>query len=252
MTSVGIHRIEGASPLVVLLSAKGTGMDYWQDVLDKLDTRPMVLAYDRPGVMESPPRPAPNPPLPYSAFANELAELLKQQQNHRPVVLVGHSFGDLIALAFARRWPEQVAGLVHLDGSLPHMDLGGAGSEPLVDGEGPDATEIDPDAEADEIAGMAVPIVPTIAVSRTPGWWWPSGTAPPSEDARWHDWHRHLVSGLGAVRFVAKDAGHNLPALVPALCGYATDQVVNAVRARRHTVTVDSGAVWDAGGRIGG
>ena len=60
----------------------------------------------------------------------------------RPVVLVGHSVGSLIIRMFAAAHPEQVAGTVHVDGSLPRLILwpGGGGH---VDGEGPDATEID-------------------------------------------------------------------------------------------------------------
>jgi pimeloyl-ACP methyl ester carboxylesterase len=36
-----------------------------------------------------------------------------------PVVLVGHSLGGVVALAYARRFPERVAGLVLLDSSHP-------------------------------------------------------------------------------------------------------------------------------------
>jgi pimeloyl-ACP methyl ester carboxylesterase len=57
--------------------------------------------------------------LPYSAFAVELADLLDQQTVTGPLVVVGHSFGSLIARMFAARHPHRVAGMVHVDGSIP-------------------------------------------------------------------------------------------------------------------------------------
>jgi pimeloyl-ACP methyl ester carboxylesterase len=48
----------------------------------------------------------------------DLASLLDVTLGSAPVCLVGNSFGALVALEFARRFPERVAGLVLVDGHL--------------------------------------------------------------------------------------------------------------------------------------
>jgi len=48
----------------------------------------------------------------------DLAGLLDETHGSAPVCLVGNSFGALIALEFARRFPERAAGLVLVDGHL--------------------------------------------------------------------------------------------------------------------------------------
>src|SRR6266542_471754 len=48
----------------------------------------------------------------------DLAELLDATLGRAPVCLVGNSFGALLALRFARRFPERVTALVLVDGHL--------------------------------------------------------------------------------------------------------------------------------------
>jgi pimeloyl-ACP methyl ester carboxylesterase len=56
-----------------------------------------------------------------SAFANELHALLAAAEVDGPYVLVGASHGGLIAVLYAELYPEEVAGMVLLDGGPPHM-----------------------------------------------------------------------------------------------------------------------------------
>jgi len=50
----------------------------------------------------------------------DLAGLLDETFGPAPVCLVGNSFGALLALRFAQRFPERAAGLVLIDGHLGH------------------------------------------------------------------------------------------------------------------------------------
>ena len=56
-----------------------------------------------------------------SAFADELHAMLAAARVEGPYVLVGASHGGLIALLYAELYPEDVAGMVLLDGTLPHL-----------------------------------------------------------------------------------------------------------------------------------
>jgi pimeloyl-ACP methyl ester carboxylesterase len=71
-----------------------------------------TIAYDRAGLGWS--DPAPHPATAGNA-ADDLARLLTALGISAPVILVGHSFGGLIARVFEQRYPEHIAGLVLVD-----------------------------------------------------------------------------------------------------------------------------------------
>lgn len=237
--------IPGADPPVVLVAQIGTACDSWQPVIDRLTTGPAVVTYDRPGIGASPPRPAPNPPLPYSAFGGELAAMLDALGLGQPVVLVGHSVGSVIVRAFAARWPDQVAGMVHVDGSWPGLDLA-HWVGPHIDGDGPNCTAFDTARGAAEITGVDWPPVPGVVLVRTPGAW--AGDTPfdPDVDRFWHEQAAILAAELGVPRVVADDAGHQMVREVPALVAYAVDEVVRAVQEQRG-VELDDAALRAVG-----
>jgi pimeloyl-ACP methyl ester carboxylesterase len=102
-----------ASPTVILeAGAFGTSAD-WDRVLDDLAPGGRVCAYDRAGVGQSPPRAV---GLGVLDKARELRGLLDQIGENGPIILVGHSNGALYVEAFARLYPERVAGLVYVNG----------------------------------------------------------------------------------------------------------------------------------------
>ena len=160
---------------IVFVSQLGCGADIWKPVLDYMAGYDTVT-YDRPGTGSALPRPAPNPAIPHSVFAAELAGVLNQRQVNSPVVLVGHSFGGLIARVFAATWPGRIAGLVMVDSSIPPMHLT-QDEDPKIDGDGPDATEIDAVRGHAEIIAGRLPNVPALVLTRTPGTW--DGENPP-------------------------------------------------------------------------
>ncbi|WP_407538173.1 alpha/beta hydrolase [Deinococcus radiomollis] len=91
----------------------------WQDrpfLAPSLAPFARVISYDRAGIGESS---LPNNPRSLDDFLSELEALLAAAEVASPVVLAGHSLGGVIALAYARRFPARVAGLVLLDSSHP-------------------------------------------------------------------------------------------------------------------------------------
>lgn len=105
------------SPTVVFQSGLGNGDDVWQSVLPAIESNHRVFAYDRPGNGSSPGNNAPRDPC---SIAEEERKLLHDAGIHPPYILVGHSLGGLYQFAFAKLYPEDVAGIVLVDATLPY------------------------------------------------------------------------------------------------------------------------------------
>jgi pimeloyl-ACP methyl ester carboxylesterase len=211
---------------VVLISAVGAVGASWQPVIDRLTCGAPTVAYDRPGLGARPPRPAPNPAIPYSVFADELHAELAAHGFDGPVVLVGHSVGSLIARVFADRYPGQVAGVVHVDGSIPRLHLLVAG-EPFFDGDEPGATEFDTIAGEVEVLRATAPRTPAVVVSREPG---RHPELPPATDELWTVYQERLATEWNAPRIIAAGSDHQIPRDRPDLIAAAVDAVVTAAR----------------------
>lgn len=107
-TNVRVIEHPGKDPAVVLIHGlPGTAQDF-DDVTPLLRGR-HTIAFDRPGFGYSSGG--------FHPFAEQVAtldELLAALHVRRPV-LVGHSYGGTLALAYAERRPENVRGLVLVD-----------------------------------------------------------------------------------------------------------------------------------------
>jgi pimeloyl-ACP methyl ester carboxylesterase len=199
---------------------------------DQLATGSTTFVYDRPATGTAPPRPAPNPPLPHSAFAEELATLLDEHNIIEPAVIVSHSIGGHVARAFTGRWPDRCSGLVFVDASIPQFKLWWRDMEPVVDGDvSAGATEIDILAGEVEILSATVPAVPTIVITRKRYWWTAGETVPhPAIDDLWWVSQRLLAEQYHAPLIVAENAGHQVPSEASGLVAYVVDAMVRAVR----------------------
>ncbi len=227
--AIAVEVREGADPPVVFVSGIGEPGTYWTPVIDRLTTGSWLLTYDRPGIGASPPRPEGTRPWPYRLFADELAGLLHRADVTAPVVLVGHSFGSLVVRAFAGRYPTEVAGVVHVDGTVPGWDRLWPEAGFNADGDGPLATRVDQDSWWRDSPRFALPDVPAVVLARTPGRWFKPPPSP-EVDRFWQDGQRELAVQLGARLVVAEDSGHYLVTEAPALVADAVDEVVQAAR----------------------
>lgn len=104
------------TPVVVLQSGLGDGIDRWAPVWDLLTPRHRVFAPDRPGYGRSP---ATSEPRDACHMAAELRSALREANVPPPYLLVGHSLGGLYQYVFARMYPDETAGLVLLDPTHP-------------------------------------------------------------------------------------------------------------------------------------
>lgn len=101
--SVGVRtcgQVRGLPP-VVLLHGISSGSASWLEVALRLSEQTKVLAWDAPGYGESTPLAAASPTD--ADYASRLRELLLAL-GLTDALLVGHSLGALMAMAYAREW----------------------------------------------------------------------------------------------------------------------------------------------------
>lgn len=105
-----------SGPTLVLQAGFGEGRVVWQPLIADLARDHRVFAHDRPGVAGQPSNDAPRDPC---SIADEQRALLRAVGLPPPYLLVGHSLGGLYQYVYAKRYPEEVAGLVLLDPTHP-------------------------------------------------------------------------------------------------------------------------------------
>ncbi|MGE0126696.1 MAG: alpha/beta fold hydrolase [Blastocatellales bacterium] len=112
-------------PVLVMDAGLCQSLDTWGDVPEKVAAFTRVFTYDRAGLGSSsrilPPgveKTASPPDMRTSGqMVEELRALLRNAGVPAPYVLVGHSFGGVNVRLFARKYPNEVAGIVLIDGS---------------------------------------------------------------------------------------------------------------------------------------
>ena len=104
------------TPTVVLQSGLGDGKETWASIMVEAQKRHAVLAYDRPGYGDSASTIGPRDAC---TIAAEQRQLLRAAGVQPPYLLVGHSLGGLYQYAYAKLYPQEVAGLLLIDPTHP-------------------------------------------------------------------------------------------------------------------------------------
>ncbi|WP_374468454.1 alpha/beta fold hydrolase [Phenylobacterium sp.] len=108
-----LHLLDGGEgPTIVLIhGALTTHVDWLEAPFEAFAARGRAIAVDRPGHgLSARPRYQASP----RAQAAQIREGLAALGAELPVRLVAHSFGGIVALAWAAEWPEEVASLLLL------------------------------------------------------------------------------------------------------------------------------------------
>jgi len=106
----------GPGPTVVFEPGIGGDHSLWP-IADRVRDRANVCLYDRPGDGEAP---APDRPRTAQTDVADLHDLLAAAGIARPVVMVGHSYGGLVAWMEAAEHSDEVAGVILIEPSHPH------------------------------------------------------------------------------------------------------------------------------------
>jgi pimeloyl-ACP methyl ester carboxylesterase len=117
LVDVGTHRLHlyctgGGSPTVVFDSALAGSVLSWILVQPEVATFARACSYDRAGHGWSDAGPMPRT---LSRIVDELHTLLRRANVPPPFVLVGHSYGGLVAQLYVSRYRDEVAGMVLVD-----------------------------------------------------------------------------------------------------------------------------------------
>jgi pimeloyl-ACP methyl ester carboxylesterase len=225
------------TPTVVLEAGGGNTADTWAQVQPEIARFTRVCSYDRAGLGQS--DPAPTGVRTVQDSVDDLHALLAAADISGPIVLAGHSFGGLIVRLYASQYPNEVAGLVLVDGMPPDLPAAGLALLPA-----PERRETftnmrglhpqDPehlDIIASGVWVMAHPPAPVPAVVLAAGFHGAPGAPPdPAFEDLWQELQREQARVLDA-RFVpVPEADHFLQQDRPALVIQAIQQVVEAVR----------------------
>ncbi|MEI2741709.1 MAG: alpha/beta hydrolase [Candidatus Competibacter sp.] len=114
----------GTEATVVFENGLGGTIDWWAKVFPEISKTHTAFAYNRPGYGNSAPVATPRDG---THVVDELRALLRSKNLNPPYVLVGHSLGGLYLQLFARRYPQDVKGLILVDSTHPSQ-LKGKGS----------------------------------------------------------------------------------------------------------------------------
>jgi pimeloyl-ACP methyl ester carboxylesterase len=103
----------GGEPAILALHGLASNARWWDLVADRLVPAHRVIAVDLPGHGMSD---RPDGGYDFDTVARDLEGLLAGLRHPEPLVVVGHSWGATVALAFAAAYPALAIGVVCIDG----------------------------------------------------------------------------------------------------------------------------------------
>ena len=219
-----VEVIRGERPVAfVFESGGGAELSSWEAVPESIAarTRATVVTYDRAGFGGSEPGPAGLTP---DKQVEDLREALDALGVPTPRVLVGHSYGGLMAMHHAARHPDEVAGVILVDAmnrrfveatgdfihsTVPHI------TDPRTDRERALARLV---GTFDAFLPMVddVAITQPMAVISADAWWGRDGVEDPAIEAAWRASHEAIAAAApNRWLVVAEGSRHAVPSMRP-------------------------------------
>lgn len=211
-----VHR--GAAPLTIVFEAGGGAtLGSWATVPESLADRTdaTVVSYDRAGLGQSNLGAADLSPTDEIADLRRALDLIGAPER---TILVGHSYGGMLALLHAELYPDAVAGLVLVDPMNPRFV---AATGDFVQSTVPDIRDPRTDREKalarmidgfDELVGKLRDIepyldVPMVVLTAGEAWW-----GQEEIDAAWRASHEAMAAAApNREHVVVPGSGHDVP-----------------------------------------
>jgi len=109
-----------SAPSVIFIAGLGDKFETWKKVQDRISDETSTLSYTRAGIGRSSVAAVPKT---CHDLVEELSELLNELDVKKPYLLVGHSFGGLIARLYASLYPLDICGIVLVDAAPEYKEL---------------------------------------------------------------------------------------------------------------------------------
>ena len=212
----------GTQPLTIVMeSGGGASLAAWSGVEARLAERTgaTVVAYDRAGFGESGTGPAELTPRQQIRQLHEALEGLRTAPDR---IVVGHSYGGLLALLHAHLYPRRVRGIVLVDpmnarfvkatgdfvqSTVPHIEHPVSARDTAIARMVRTFDALARDRAASD-AGLELPIVVVTAGTA----WWKKADI----DRAWRESHRAIASAGPHRRLVVADgSNHDIPEMRP-------------------------------------
>jgi pimeloyl-ACP methyl ester carboxylesterase len=237
-----LHCAGAGSPTVILESGALDDHAVWDAVSAGIAGTTRVCAHDRAGIGQSDP-----PPDPWNRTiedaADDLHALLAAAGVQGPFVLAGHSLGGMIVRLYAAQYPDEVAGLIIVDGTpagfvpavhlaLPDLDLFGEDQPDDTPAEHFDLLQSDVILAASVLPPFAPVQVPAIVLTHGIPFAGLHDVPGPMVDAieeLWYQFQEVQADVLDGELIVAEDAGHAIHRERPDLVIDAILEVVSVV-----------------------
>jgi pimeloyl-ACP methyl ester carboxylesterase len=106
-------------PTVVFEAGLGNDSSTWKLIVGPVATFARAVLYDRAGLGQSLPIMIKSPAVTAADVVSNLHGLLAAADIKPPYILIGHSLGGLYVQMFARKYPNEILGVVLLDSASP-------------------------------------------------------------------------------------------------------------------------------------
>lgn len=114
--TVHVHQLGAGAPAIILEAGIAASSLNWSILQPRLAALTATYSYDRAGLGWSPSTAG---ACKVSQMADELHQLLEALNVRCPYLLAGHSYAAYILRIFARRFPDEVAGVILIDPLTP-------------------------------------------------------------------------------------------------------------------------------------
>jgi len=111
--TIGLETRQENQPVVVFENGMGQSLNTWEPILKDIARLCPVFTYDRAGIGESEDD-VDLPSLKYNS--SKLRKILLAADIKPPYILVGHSIGGTYIYGYAKYFPNDLAGLIFVDG----------------------------------------------------------------------------------------------------------------------------------------